>query len=121
MVSPYPSILYIILYPLWGPLVTLSKYIHVTSCFKVFIETNLMVQSEFNLIFCLRVITFFLKEIMGPAVHALSLRAAYVRYTAPIALYLADRRRCRTGYRSALQLHHMLCAPLSSLQDAIQG
>jgi hypothetical protein len=27
------------------PLVTLSKYIHVTSCFEVFIETNLMVQS----------------------------------------------------------------------------
>jgi hypothetical protein len=42
--------LYIILYPLWGPLVILSKYIHVTSCFEVFIETNLMVQSEFNLV-----------------------------------------------------------------------
>jgi hypothetical protein len=36
-----------------GPLVTLSKYIHVTSCFEVFIETNLMVQSEFNLVFWL--------------------------------------------------------------------
>jgi hypothetical protein len=28
----------------------LSKYIHVTSCFEVFITTNLMVQSEFNLV-----------------------------------------------------------------------
>jgi hypothetical protein len=33
-----------------GPLVTLSKYIHVTSCFEVSIATNLMVQSEFNLV-----------------------------------------------------------------------
>jgi hypothetical protein len=56
---PYPSILYIILYPPWDPLVTLSKYIYVTSCFEVFIETNLMVQSEFNLVFSLRVIAFF--------------------------------------------------------------
>jgi hypothetical protein len=32
-----------ILYPLWSSLVTLSKYIPVTSCFEVFIETNLMV------------------------------------------------------------------------------
>jgi hypothetical protein len=39
------------LYPLWGLLVTLSKYIHVTFCFKLFIATNLIVQSEFNLIF----------------------------------------------------------------------
>jgi hypothetical protein len=39
------------LYSLWGPLVTLSKYIHVRSSFKVFIETNLMVQSKFNLVF----------------------------------------------------------------------
>jgi hypothetical protein len=46
-------ILYIIIYPLWGLLVTLSKYIHVTSCFKVFIETNLIVQSEFNFVFSL--------------------------------------------------------------------
>jgi hypothetical protein len=38
-------------YPLWGPLVTLSKYIHVRSSFKVFIETDLMVQSKFNLVF----------------------------------------------------------------------
>jgi hypothetical protein len=42
-VSPHPFILYIILYLLWGPLITLSKYIHVTSCYEVFIETNLMV------------------------------------------------------------------------------
>jgi hypothetical protein len=49
-VFPHPSILYIILYPLWGPLVTLSKYIHMTSCFEVFIKTNLMVQSKFNLV-----------------------------------------------------------------------
>jgi hypothetical protein len=47
----HSSILYIILYPLWGPLVTLSKYIHVTFCFEVFIETNLMIQLEFNLVF----------------------------------------------------------------------
>jgi hypothetical protein len=50
-VFPHPSILYIILYLLWGPLVTLSKYIHMTSYFEVFIETNLMVQSKFNLVF----------------------------------------------------------------------
>jgi hypothetical protein len=42
-VSPHPSILSIILYPLWGPLITLSKYIHVTSCYEEFIVTNLMV------------------------------------------------------------------------------
>jgi hypothetical protein len=35
----------------WGPLITLSKYIHVRSSFEEFIETNLMVQSEFNLVF----------------------------------------------------------------------
>jgi hypothetical protein len=35
--------LYIILYLLWGSLVTLSKYIHVRSCFEGFIETNSMV------------------------------------------------------------------------------
>jgi hypothetical protein len=34
-----------------GPLVTLSKYIHVRSSFKRFIETNLIMQSEFNLMF----------------------------------------------------------------------
>jgi hypothetical protein len=39
------------LYPLWDPLVTLSKYIHVWSSFKGFIETNLMVKSKFNLDF----------------------------------------------------------------------
>jgi hypothetical protein len=51
---PAPIILYIILYPLhplWDPLITLSKYIHVWSSFKGFIETNLMVQSKFNLDF----------------------------------------------------------------------
>jgi hypothetical protein len=43
------------IHPLYHPLftvsslITLSKYIHVRSCFEVFIETNLMVQSEFNL------------------------------------------------------------------------
>jgi hypothetical protein len=50
----HPSILYIILYPLyplWDPLVTLSKYIHVWPNFEGFIETNLMVQSKFNLDF----------------------------------------------------------------------
>jgi hypothetical protein len=50
LILPHPSILYIILYSLWGPLVTLSKYIHVTSYFEVFIETNLMIQSKFNLV-----------------------------------------------------------------------
>jgi hypothetical protein len=45
------------IHPLYHPLstvgqfITLSKYIHVTSCFEVFIETNLMVQSKFNLVF----------------------------------------------------------------------
>jgi hypothetical protein len=39
------------LYPLWGLLITLSKYIHVTSCYEEFIVTNLMVQSEYNLVF----------------------------------------------------------------------
>jgi hypothetical protein len=34
-----------------GSLITLSKYIHVRSCFEEFIETNLMVQSEFHLDF----------------------------------------------------------------------
>jgi hypothetical protein len=52
--SPHPSILYIIiypLYPLWDSLVTLCKYIHVWSSFEGFIETNLMVKSKFNLDF----------------------------------------------------------------------
>jgi hypothetical protein len=52
--SSAPSILYIILYPLyplWDSLVTLSKYIHVCSSFEGLIETNLMVQSKFNLDF----------------------------------------------------------------------
>jgi hypothetical protein len=46
---PHSSILFIILHPLWGLLVTLSKYIHVRSSFKEFIKTNSMVQSKFNL------------------------------------------------------------------------
>jgi hypothetical protein len=53
-ILPHPSILYIIIYPLypvWDSLVTLSKYIHVWSSFEGFIETNLMVQSKFNLDF----------------------------------------------------------------------
>jgi hypothetical protein len=50
-VSPHSFILYIILHPLWGLLITLFKYIHVGSSFKEFIETNLMVQSKFNLDF----------------------------------------------------------------------
>jgi hypothetical protein len=37
---PHSSILYIILYPLWDLLITLSKYIHVRSSFKGFIEIN---------------------------------------------------------------------------------
>jgi hypothetical protein len=53
---------------LWGSLVTLSKYIHVTSCFEVFIETNLMVQSEFNLVFLFASYNIFLLvEAVGPA------------------------------------------------------
>jgi hypothetical protein len=55
-ILPHPSILYIILYPLyplWDSLVTLSKYIHVWSSFEGFNETNLMVQSKFNLDFLL--------------------------------------------------------------------
>jgi hypothetical protein len=46
-ILPHPSILY----PLWGPLITLSKYIHMRSCFEEFIKTNLMVQSKFHLDF----------------------------------------------------------------------
>jgi hypothetical protein len=70
-VFPYPSILYIILYLLWDPLVTLSKYIHVTSCFEVFIETNLMVQSKFNLVFWFESYSiFFIVETVGPASDA---------------------------------------------------
>jgi hypothetical protein len=47
----HSSIICIILYLLWGPLATLSKYIHMRSCFEGFIETNLMVQLKFNLMF----------------------------------------------------------------------
>jgi hypothetical protein len=46
---PHSSILYIIIYLLWSSLITLSKYIHVRFSFEGFIETNLMVQSKFNL------------------------------------------------------------------------
>jgi hypothetical protein len=73
-IFPHPSIFYIILYPLWGPLVTLSKYIHVTSCFEVFIETNLMVQSKFNLVLWFASYNIFmLVEAVGPAACHLSL------------------------------------------------
>jgi hypothetical protein len=49
----FPASIHPLYHPLSivGPLITLSKYIHVTSCFEVFIETNLMVQSKFNLVF----------------------------------------------------------------------
>jgi hypothetical protein len=52
-----------------GPIISLSKYIHVRYSFEEFIEINLMVQSEFNLVFfCLWVITFFkLVELVDPA------------------------------------------------------
>jgi hypothetical protein len=48
----YPVSIHHLYHPLStvGPLVTLSKYIHVRSSFEEFIETNLMVQLEFNLI-----------------------------------------------------------------------
>jgi hypothetical protein len=59
-----------------GPLVTLSKYIQVRSCFEEFIETNLMVQLEFNLVFWfMSYITFFIWK--------------KVRYALPCALSLA--------------------------------
>jgi hypothetical protein len=47
-----PASIHPLYHPLstWDPLITLSKYIHITSCFEVFIAMNLMVQSEFNLI-----------------------------------------------------------------------
>jgi hypothetical protein len=83
LILPHPTILYIIIYLLWGSLVTLSKYIHVRSSFEGFIETNLTVQSEFNLIFWfVSYNIFFIVEQVGPAlVRALSLmrawRAAY--------------------------------------------
>jgi hypothetical protein len=51
IVSPHLFIVYIILHLLYSPLITLSKYIHMGSSFEEFIETNLMVQSEFNLVF----------------------------------------------------------------------
>jgi hypothetical protein len=46
-----PTLIHPLYHPLFtvGPLVTLSKYIYVRSSFEEFIETNLMVQSEFNL------------------------------------------------------------------------
>jgi hypothetical protein len=48
-----PALIYPLYHPLslWGPLVTLSKYIYVRSYFEEFIKTNLMVQSKFNLVF----------------------------------------------------------------------
>jgi hypothetical protein len=64
----HPFILYIILYPLWGSLVTLSKYIHMRSSFEEFIETNLMVQSEFNLVsWFVSYNIFFIVQQVGPA------------------------------------------------------
>jgi hypothetical protein len=51
IVSPHSSIVYIIIHLLYSPLITLSKYIHMGSSFEEFIETNLIVQSEFNLVF----------------------------------------------------------------------
>jgi hypothetical protein len=47
----HPLYLLYLLYPLWDTLVTLSKYIHVWSSSKGFIETDLMVQSKSNLDF----------------------------------------------------------------------
>jgi hypothetical protein len=44
----------------------------VTSYFKVFIETNLMVQSEFNFVFSLGVIAFFLLVSSSGPMHTLS-------------------------------------------------
>jgi hypothetical protein len=51
-----PALIHLLYHPLstlllWDRLVTLSKYIHVWSSFEGFIETNLMVQSKFNLDF----------------------------------------------------------------------
>jgi hypothetical protein len=52
-ISNSPALIHPLYHPLStvGPLVTLYKYIHVRSCFQKFIETNLMVQSKFNLVF----------------------------------------------------------------------
>jgi hypothetical protein len=86
---PHPSILYIILYSLWVQLVTLSKYIHVTFCFEVFIETNLMVKSEFNLVFWFESYNIFCYEKkwahrchLSPLIVVASASAKSLRYCA---------------------------------------
>jgi hypothetical protein len=59
IISPAP--IHPLYHPLFtvGPLITLSKYIHVRSSFEEFIETNLIVQSEFNLSFWFMSYNFF--------------------------------------------------------------
>jgi hypothetical protein len=69
---PHSFILYIILYSLWGPLITLSKYIHLRSSFEEFIKTNSMVQSEFNCGFWFVSYNIFYRiKTVGPAAFSL--------------------------------------------------
>jgi hypothetical protein len=121
LIFPHPSIFYIILYSLWGPLVTLSKYIHVTSCFEVFIETNLMVQSEFNLVLWFASYNIFtLVEAVGPAACHLSLpgfppRALHALWQAgPMPDILHSGR-------SVHPLHVPDGSPSTTLADKIQA
>jgi hypothetical protein len=52
----------------------LSKYIHVTSCFEVFIETNLMIQLEFNLVLWFASYNIFLVEAVEPTTRCSCMR-----------------------------------------------
>jgi hypothetical protein len=99
---PHSSILYIILYPLWGPLVTLSKYIHVRSSFEAFTETNLMVQSEFNLVFLFVSYNIFLVYWINGAhwLHVLSPLSHAVRSPRSFSGRLEERWKYRMAGRT---------------------
>jgi hypothetical protein len=75
-----------------GILVTLFKYIHVRSSFEEFIETNLMVQSKFNLGFWfVRYNIFLFENEVGPRCMHLSLSSLSRSRT-------ASSQRCRVAY-----------------------
>jgi hypothetical protein len=105
--SPAPIHPLYILYPLWDPLVTLSKYIHVWFSFEGFIETNLTVKSKFNLDFWFVSYNIFyygkkwvpslsyissLLSLACTLFHLPHMHSPYVRYPSFIALRIPHAR-----------------------------
>jgi hypothetical protein len=102
-----------------GPLVTLSKYIHVRSSFEEFIETNLLVQSEFNLIFWFMSYNIFCyQKTVGPVLSLLSPTLSRMQVAEE---HEAAENSARTGVSHGLQYPTADCFHAKSLSCRHSG